>query len=160
MTEYQELRELGMSDDAIETWRNTGATHGAIKAMYKRLCDSSRDIPATVYHVCGGGANGARVGLGWDGGDLRPSGDVREFCRRWPDADGLEHVHAHVVHLHPTLDRALEHAEYFGGEILEVATEELDLVWDDYELPGHWTVRGVVPARAVRVPARMEAPRG
>jgi hypothetical protein len=116
------------------------------RAKEESRMDSGNARRSTMYHV---------VIKDWDGDDLlslyQQIGDAayEEYAEKWPEAGELGQYHVHYVHLHATLDQAREFVEEFGGEILEVNTEDLDIVIDNLEYP-HSMVRDRIPAEYVK----------
>lgn len=91
----------------------------------------------------------------WDGGDLESlamrTGDESEaieiFCERWPEASEAADLHVHCVFLHDTIEKAREFAASFGGEILEIDDEYLDIKVDPYE--GELYVKDMIDAEYI-----------
>lgn len=129
----------------------------------------NKETPELLFHVVTGGA--------WDGGALEPlairvpepaEADLVELARRWPDLAAGEDLDdpdswcastwrrleeyfagdAHEVHLHATEEEARDFVAEFGGEILAVLTEGLQ-VRTGREYP-HPVVLGSIPAANVR----------
>lgn len=81
------------------------------------------------------------VSKNWDGGDLESlairCGDeseaIEKFCKRWPEACDAADMHVHCVFLHSTIEAAKEFSATYGGEILEIDDEYLDIQKDPYE---------------------------
>ena len=76
----------------------------------------------------------------WDGQDLESLyaiyGDEAYdiYAEKWPEAGELAQAHAHVVHLHASIDEAKGFAAEFGGEILEIdAPEDYEIEIDSLE---------------------------
>ena len=85
-----------------------------------------------LYHVC---AN-------YDGGDLmtaaRMMGEleaIESYVAKWPEAGELAAAHVNMIHLHETIDQAREFAAIYGGAVLEIDAEYLDVVVDSLEYP-------------------------
>jgi len=84
-----------------------------------------------IYHVC----------KNWDGCNIeslyKQYGDeaYRIFAKKWPDAAELAEYHVHYVHCHFALDEAKEYQTEFGGEIIAIDAEYLDVVIDTLEYP-------------------------
>jgi hypothetical protein len=95
------------------------------------------------------------VSENWDGGDLlslyRQIGTdaYEEYADRWPDAGELGVYHVHYIHLHSTLGEAKAFADEFGGEILEINADDLDIEMDRLEYP-HPMVRDCIPAEYIK----------
>ena len=91
----------------------------------------------------------------WDGGDLlslyQQIGDAayEGYAEKWPEAGELGQYHIHYIHLHATLEQAREFAEEFGGEILEISADDLDIEMDRLEYP-HPMVRDCIPAEYIK----------
>ena len=101
----------------------------------------------TIYHV--------HVGHDWAPGDDLLSlyevyGDAayEMYAERWPDARELAIYHAHYVHCHATLVEAVKYQSEYGGQILEIETDELDVFIDRLEYP-HPCVRDMIPAEYI-----------
>ena len=84
------------------------------------------------YHVCADG---------WDGEDLESLYTIYGekaydmFQEKWPETGDMCFTHAHMVHMHLTLDDAVEYQGEYGGEIVEISTEDLDIIIDYEEYP-------------------------
>jgi hypothetical protein len=92
----------------------------------------------------------------WDGGDLESLamrvGDDQEameiFCDRWPEAGEAADLHIHCIFLYASLEQAIAHQENFGGEILEINDEYLEIREDPYE--GELYVRDEIEAEYIK----------
>ena len=102
-----------------------------------QLSAKETTVKTTCYHVCRGE---------WDGKDLLPlvrrvqwSDETAEMiATNWPECDPWEYYcrEAHFVHLHDSLEQAREFVEEFGGQVLAVDVEGLELqVGDEYPHP-------------------------
>ena len=56
--------------------------------------------------------------------------------------------HVNQVHLYPTIEEAINHADTFGGKILEIDPRHLDVKTDSLEFDH--PVTGRVPKEAIR----------
>ena len=90
----------------------------------------------------------------WDGGDLLSLADqigekaaIRQFCKQWPDACEIADVHVHYIHLWDSIRDARRMARYFGGRVLAIDGEFIDVTMDTSE-PNHphYVTRGPIPA--------------
>ena len=103
---------------------------------------------SNYYHVCSS----------WDGKDLQSLyaqyGDEAYvmYADKWPDSGNLSQVHAHVIHLHPSIDDAQKYADQYGGMILTIDDNGLDITIDDYEYP-HPVCKHEIPAENIQAEA-------
>lgn len=100
----------------------------------------------TIYHVC----------ENWDGGKLLSlaarlgeSEAITAYAERWPEAGDLALAHVHLIHFYDAIDDAKEHAEAFGGTVLEIDDGMVDVRRDTLEFD-HPTAYGPVPVAAIR----------
>lgn len=100
------------------------------------------------YHVC----------QCWDGGDLmslldQHNGDesaaLEEFAARWPEAGELGVYHISYIHLWDSLDQAEQFQSWFGGEILEINGDDLEIERDSLEFD-HPITRDIIPKTNIR----------
>lgn len=81
------------------------------------------------------------VSKNWNGRDLESLttflGDyneaIEQFCERWPECTEAADLHVTYVFLYDSVQLAEQHAATFGGDILEINCEHIDLVIDPYE---------------------------
>lgn len=99
-----------------------------------------------IFHVC----------TAWDGSDLSPLAKrlgeaeaIEAWLERWPEGGDLVHDHVHAIHLYDTLEAAQEHADAFGGTVLAIDAQLVELDRDIMEFD-HPITRAVIPARAIR----------
>ena len=84
-----------------------------------------------IYHVC----------RDWDGNNLQSLyeqyGDQAYdiFLSKWPDAGELAEYHVHYIHCHSALDEAKEYQAEYGGQIIAIDAEYLDVIIDNLEYP-------------------------
>lgn len=99
-----------------------------------------------MYHVCR---------PRWDGGDLlslyEQEGEKAYiiFAEKYELDNGLGIDHAHYVHGHYTLEEARKYQRIWGGQILEIDTQDLAVKHDCVEYP-HPMVRGRIPKEYIK----------
>lgn len=71
------------------------------------------------------------------------------FAEKWPEAGALGHYHAHYIHLHSTKEDAEAFAAEFGGEILEIKADDLEVEIDGLEYK-HPMVKDCIDAEYVK----------
>lgn len=99
-----------------------------------------------LYHVC----------AAWDGSDLEPlakrmgeAAAIEAWMGRWPNGGDLVHDHVHATHLYDTIEAAREHADAFGGTVLEIDAVLVEIERDTMEFD-HPITRAAIPAGAIR----------
>lgn len=101
-----------------------------------------------IYHVAPAHHEGPLLSLARQHGT--EAGDI--YCERWPEADAaLGAYHAEYIHCYDTLEQAVEHAEVYGGVVLEIDESDLDVVRDTLEFD-HPMVRDEIPESAIQDP--------
>ena len=73
-------------------------------------------------------------------------GAYEEYATRWPDAGGVGLYHAHWVHLYATPEEAEDHRADFGGTVLLINAEGLEIEEDTLEGAGTYYVKDTIPA--------------
>ena len=82
-----------------------------------------------IYHVC----------KNWDRCNLKSLYEQYEnqayemFLEKWPEASELVEYHVHYIHCHFTLDEAREYQAEYGGQIIAIDTDNLEVVIDKLE---------------------------
>jgi len=92
----------------------------------------------------------------WDGEDLQPLAKrigeneaIEAFLESWPDADAsMANDHVWKIFLYSTLAEAQEHRDVFGGEILEIDADILEIEKDLIE--GYEYTSFDVPKESIR----------
>jgi len=92
----------------------------------------------------------------WDEGNLKSLADmigeseaIEVYASKWPEAGGLAIDHINVIHLHHEKEEAESFVADFGGEILEIDGEEIEVVIDTLEYP-HPVCRHEIDACLIR----------
>lgn len=98
-----------------------------------------------MYHVC----------QAWNGDDLlslyEQLGEEAYgiFAERHEIDNGLGFDHAQFIHCHYTLEEARKYQRIWGGQILEIDTQDLAVKHDCVEYP-HPMVRGRIPKEYIK----------
>lgn len=101
---------------------------------------------STYYHI---------VDDSYTGGDLESLYNQYDedaesiYMQRWPEAGDLVNSHIYMIHMYDNLQDALEHKEVFGGRILQINGEDLEVVIDQDEF-AHPMVYGTIPAYMIK----------
>jgi len=99
----------------------------------------------TYYHVAHNYTGGDLLSLYEQHGE-----DAYEmYADKWPDAGELAQYHTHYIHLHETLVDAQTYQSEFGGTILEINADELEIKLDTLEYK-HPMVRDYIEEEYIR----------
>lgn len=95
------------------------------------------------------------VAKDYDGGDLeslyvREGNDAFDiYAEKWPEAGELGQYHVMYVHCHDNLKDAESFVDTYGGKVLEINADDLDVEMDTLEYP-HPMVKEYIPAEYIK----------
>jgi len=72
------------------------------------------------------------------------------YLDRWPESENLGTYHAHVIHLHSTIEEARDYAVVYGGQVLEIDGRYLEIDIDTHEYD-HPVSQHTIPASAIKI---------
>lgn len=129
------------------------AVRQAAAAVLEAPKETKHNVDAaitTIYHVAPADHSGDLLSL------YRQHGDeaYEIFIERWPDSGVLGDYHADYVHCHATLEKAEDHAAWYGGKIYAIdgaafVADGGKVETDTLEFP-HPMVRDEIPAEYIR----------